>query len=139
MSSRARPIQRSADYIQSIMNKIEREKSVRLNYLVLSKTLAGLHDSAMERTKVLWSIVGNTSSDHTRVTALKEIRENEHSLLEAMFNAGVFQRKLGKLEVDLSGKRKDELDELLRRNRLQEENHDPETPPKNYIDNQAGR
>lgn len=87
------------DYINSIRNKIIRERARRAEQKALSSALAAFEDVLTETTKIAWQIaLSNQSTRKERIAALKEIREAHKDLFDKLFDAGVFDRKLGVLE-----------------------------------------
>jgi hypothetical protein len=62
--------------------------------------LASFEDKMTESEKKLWEIANDPSARRQdRISALREIRNNNKELFEMFFNAGVFDRKLGELEI----------------------------------------
>ena len=87
-------------YINGIVNDIHRERARRAETWTLNNALAALQDAMGEIVRVGWTIAND---EHTpgrdRAAALREIREAHNLVFEKMFDAGVFERKLGTLDA----------------------------------------
>jgi DNA-binding MarR family transcriptional regulator len=89
----------SNNYVNRIMRKI---RARRNNYFPkhLSAVLAEMEEHKLESAKVLWEIVTDPSVwAKDKIAALKELRETNEKFLEAMFNAGIYEKELGNLRV----------------------------------------
>ena len=90
----------SRDYVSQLKRKIEGERANRINYQVLSTELAKIEDTFNELTKECWKIIqDNTSNFKEKVNAINALRSNITSLMESKFNAGVFRKKLGEVDI----------------------------------------
>lgn len=89
------------DYINAHKNKIYSERANRIDNKILSTELAKVEDRFNEMTRRLYRILQDeTSSARDRVNAARAIAEMEKSLMSFKFDAGVFKRKLGTLDVN---------------------------------------
>jgi hypothetical protein len=94
------PLMLDRFYVSKLMKKIFRERVYRANYWLLHEKLATFEDKMTESEKKLWEIANDPSARRQdRISALREIRNNNKELFEMFFNAGVFDRKLGELEI----------------------------------------
>jgi hypothetical protein len=76
------------------------ERVKRLNTLTLNYALSAFQDTMMEISAVAWSIANDEfARKQDRVMALREIREAHKDMFEKLFDAGVFERKLGTLDA----------------------------------------
>jgi len=94
------PLKLDRFYVSKLMKKVFKERVYRANYWLLHEKLASFEDKMTESEKRLWAIVNDLSTRHQdKISALREIRNNNKELFEMFFNAGVFDRKLGELEI----------------------------------------
>lgn len=83
------------NFVAKIKNKVHRERASRTRNSVAYE-LALLEDTSMQLKQKLWDIVENENTPaHVKVSAIREIRSVSNTLLESMFNAGVFERQIG--------------------------------------------
>ena len=96
-----KPLSLDKDYINKLVNKIRKERAKRLDYYTVNKVLAEFQDEVEELKKRLWSIIMNPlSSERDKISAIKELRNSSKDLFDKMFDAGVFERQLGKLKAE---------------------------------------
>jgi hypothetical protein len=89
-------------YVASLLKDIQRERIKRLNTLTLNYALSAFQDTMMEISAVAWSIANDEfARKQDRVMALREIREAHKDMFEKLFDAGVFERKLGTLDTTI--------------------------------------
>jgi arginine repressor len=87
-------------YLGSLMNAIYAERTKRADTMMLNYALAAFEDTMTEVVRVAWSIATDPSArKQDRVAALREIREAHKDVFEKLFDAGVFERKLGTLDA----------------------------------------
>jgi arginine repressor len=87
-------------YVASLLKSIQVERVKRLNTLTLNYALSSFQDVMMEISAVAWSIANDEfARKQDRVMALREIREAHKDMFEKLFDAGVFERKLGTLDA----------------------------------------
>jgi hypothetical protein len=87
-------------YLGSLLNDIYVERSKRANTWMLNQALSAFQDVMMEISAVAWSIANDEfARKQDRVAALREIREAHKDMFEKLFDAGVFERKLGTLDA----------------------------------------
>ena len=88
------------DYINKIINIVRKERTKRMDYYTLNVKLAEFEDKLKESDLELWKIVNDLSvRNKDRISALKEIRNNNKELFNKQFDAGLFSRKLGTLDL----------------------------------------
>ena len=88
------------NYINGIVNDIHRERARRAETWTLNHALASLQDSMSEIVRVAWEIVNDPKARNMDKTlAMREIREAHNLVFEKLFDAGVFERKLGTLDA----------------------------------------
>jgi|ERR1039458_2235214 hypothetical protein len=87
-------------YLGSLINDIWAERVKQANTWALNLALASFQDAMAEIVTKAWEIANNRWEDgRARVAALKEIREAHNAVFEKLFDAGVFDRKLGTIEA----------------------------------------
>jgi len=88
------------DYLSKLANKVYQERTKRADRQTLNYALAAFEDTMTEVVRVAWSIATDPSArKQDRVAALREIREAHKDVFEKLFDAGVFERKLGTLDA----------------------------------------
>jgi len=94
------PLELDKDYINKLVNKIRKERSKRLDHHTINKVLAEFQDEIEELKKRLWVIITNPeSSEKDKIAAIRELRNSSNNLFDKMFDAGIFKRKIGELEI----------------------------------------
>ena len=89
-------------YVATLLKSIQVERVKRLNTLTLNYALSSFQDVMMEISAVAWSIANDEfARKQDRVMALREIREAHKDMFEKLFDAGVFERKLGTLDTTI--------------------------------------
>lgn len=89
-------------YLAQLLKSIQVERVKRLNTLTLNYALSAFQDTMMEISAVAWSIANDIDArKQDRVMALREIREAHKDMFEKLFDAGVFERKLGTLDATI--------------------------------------
>ena len=100
LSRQKKPLDLDKDYINKLINKIRKERAKRLDYYTVNKILAEFQDEVEELKKRLWIIINGSEVSHRdKVSAIKELRNSSKELFDKMFDAGVFARKLGELDL----------------------------------------
>jgi hypothetical protein len=88
------------NYINAIVNQIHRERVKRAETWTLNSALTALQDAMGEVVRVGWEIANDKMAEgRDRAAALREIREAYNLMFEKMFDAGVFERKLGTFDA----------------------------------------
>ncbi|MDD5689912.1 MAG: hypothetical protein PHQ76_06555, partial [Caldisericia bacterium] len=106
------PLKLDKNYINRLVNKIRKERAKRFDYYTVNKVLAGFQDEIEELKKRLWIIITDQTTTATEKTmAIRELRNSDKDLFDKMFDAGIFERKLGEMEI--KGELKDEDKELI--------------------------
>ena len=96
-----RSIKLSHLYITKLKGKIMRERAVRYDRARVETRLAEIEDQTQSVITQLWKVLLDPrSKDVARVQAGKTIIDAHHKFLQAQMDAGIFERKLGTLEVD---------------------------------------
>jgi hypothetical protein len=89
-------------YLASLLKSIQVERIKRLDTLTLNYALSAFQDVMMEISAVAWEIANDEfARKQDRVMALREIREAHKDMFEKLFDAGVFERKLGTLDATI--------------------------------------
>lgn len=94
------PLTLDRHYIGKLVRKIHAERAQRYNTAIVESRLAEIQDRTQGVVEQMWRILlDGTADGKGRVMAGKVIIDAEHKLLEAQMNAGIFERKLGTVEV----------------------------------------
>jgi len=89
------------DYVRRLINKIRGERTTRFERYTINTALAGFADLMDALDNKLWKVIlDEDTPGKVMVSALKEIRLNNVALFDKMFDAGIFEKKLGKLNID---------------------------------------
>lgn len=104
------------NFIGKLKRKIHQERAYRYNSIDLHRVLAELEDAIKVLSRLLWKIIEDPeSSNRDKISAIREIRSAKTMLLESLFNAGIFERKMGemKLKTDLTPEQGQLLEEAV--------------------------
>jgi arginine repressor len=89
-------------YLAPLLKAIYAERTKRADTMMLNHALAAFEDTMTEVVRDAWSIANERSArKQDRVMALREIREAHKDVFEKLFDAGVFERKLGTLDATI--------------------------------------
>ncbi len=89
-------------YLGTLVNSIYRERVRRADTWTLNQALAAFQDAMGEVVRVGWQIANDQFAEgRDRAAALREIREAYDLMFEKLFDAGVFERRLGTLEATI--------------------------------------
>jgi hypothetical protein len=89
-------------YLGSLLKDIQRERIKRLDTLTLNYALSSFQDVLTEIVAKAWEIVNDPMTERLEVlAALREIRAAHDDVFEKLFDAGVFERKLGTLDATI--------------------------------------
>ena len=95
-----RPIPLDKDYVYKLLKKIRTARAYRINQMAMTDYLSKFSDEAEELKQRLWSIILNDKAkDKDVVSAVKELRNTSKELFDKMFESGIFERQLGKMEI----------------------------------------
>jgi hypothetical protein len=86
------------NYIAKLVNKIRRERYTRFDNQTVKKVLAEFADFIEDTSQKLLKIYSTSKLDMAKIVALDTIVKHYNILLEKLFDAGVFERKLGTIE-----------------------------------------
>ncbi len=87
-------------YLGTLLKGIYAERIHRADRHTLNAALGAFEDTMTRIITVGWDIANEPWTDSkARVMALKEIREAHSAIFEKLFDAGVFERKLGTLDM----------------------------------------
>jgi hypothetical protein len=87
-------------YIASLVRAIQTERIKRANTWTLNIALASFQDAMAEIARVGWEIANDQMAPgRDRAAALREVREAYNAAFEKLFDAGVFERKLGTIDA----------------------------------------
>lgn len=95
-----RPLPVTWDYINGIVAKIRRQRIYRMDYYRVKEWLAEFENVLGEANRHMWNIITNQQAeDKDKIAAVRALRENSVALFDKMFDAGIFERKLGEMVV----------------------------------------
>lgn len=87
-------------YAIQIRDKIIRERKHRIDMRLASIQVADLEDTNKILIEKCWDIIFNKDEQtHNRLMAMKQIRECKKDILDALMDAGAFNRQLGEVKV----------------------------------------
>jgi hypothetical protein len=90
------------DYIGKLFDEILVERAHRMDRRLLKQTLSSFEDTMTEIVRVAWDIANtNYINPQARVMALREIREAHNDVFQKLFDSGIFDRKLGSLDMTI--------------------------------------
>ena len=96
-----KPLNLDKDYINKLINKIRVERTNRVNYYTINVVLAKFQDEVEELKKRLWLIITSPGSlEKDKIAAIKEIRNSSKDLFDKMFDAGIFERRIGEIGIE---------------------------------------
>jgi hypothetical protein len=89
-------------YIGEHVRAIHAERAKRADTWTLNMALASFQDAMAEIARVGWEIANDKfAPGRDRAAALREVREAYNAMFEKLFDAGVFERKLGTLDATI--------------------------------------
>jgi hypothetical protein len=89
-------------YIAKHVKAIQTERIKRADTWNLNVALSSFQDAMAEIVRVGWDIANDEHAPgRDRAAALREIREAYNAVFEKLFDAGVFERKLGTLDATI--------------------------------------
>jgi hypothetical protein len=88
------------NYLGKLYDEIIVERSTRMDRQLLNKALSSFEDTMTEIVRVTWEIA-NTKyiNPQARVMALREVREAHNDVFQKLFDAGIFEKKLGLIDL----------------------------------------
>jgi hypothetical protein len=90
------------DYIGKLYDEILVERTKRIDRKLLANALSSFEDTMTEVVRLAWEIANTPYiSAPARVMALREIREAHNDVFQKLFDAGVFEKKLGTLDLTI--------------------------------------
>lgn len=104
------PLRLDRGYVEKIMKKVKAERIHRIDRADVKVRLAEMEDTYRAVRKQMWNILNDEELNMVkggigaRVTAARVIIESEKSFLESQLNAGVFERQLGTVNIEASGR-----------------------------------
>lgn len=88
------------NYINGLVDHIHKERARRADQWVLGRALADFQDATSEIARVGGEIINDPmAKNQDQVMAMREVREAYNTSFEKLFDAGVFERKLGTLDM----------------------------------------
>jgi hypothetical protein len=89
-------------YVGKLVGEIHTERAKRADTWTINVALASFQDAMAEIVRVGWEIANDRFvPGKDRAAALREIREAYSASFEKLFDAGVFERKLGTLDMTI--------------------------------------
>ncbi len=91
----------SRDYIRKLKRKIEGERAHRFDHAAVDKHIAQVQDRAETVISTMWTILlDQKQKGRDRVAAAQTIIKADIELWKALLDGGVFERKLGTLDLN---------------------------------------
>jgi hypothetical protein len=89
-------------YINKLVGEIHTERAKRADTWTLNMALSSFQDAMAEIARVGWTIASDQmASGRDRAAVLREVREAYNAAFEKLFDAGVFERKLGSIDATI--------------------------------------
>ena len=96
------PIRLDKDYIRKLRNKIYEERANRYHNYTVKKILAKHQDELEEMKLRLWAIANKKdSTNQEKTSAIREIRNANKDIFDAMADVGLFTKDLGKIDAGM--------------------------------------
>jgi len=87
-------------YVGSLLKAIHTERAKRADTWTLNMALSSFQDAMAEIARVGWTIANDEMAPgRDRAAALREVREAYNAAFEKLFDAGIFERKLGTIDA----------------------------------------
>jgi len=87
-------------YIGKLVGEIHSERAKRADTWTLNMALSSFQDAMAEIARVGWTIANDEMAPgRDRAAALREVREAYNAAFEKLFDAGIFERKLGTIDA----------------------------------------
>lgn len=97
------PLILSIDYIHKLKKKIEAERAHRFDHALVETHLAKVQERNETIISTMWSILlDDKQKGRDRVAAAATIIKADFELYQALLDGGVFERKLGTIDVNAS-------------------------------------
>ena len=89
-------------YLASLLKSIQAERVKRIDALTLNYALSAFQDTMSEIVRMAWDIVNDPMAARLeKLAALREIRAANNDVFQKLFDAGVFERKLGMIDATI--------------------------------------
>lgn len=90
------------EYVTKLHGKVLAERIHRIDSpQLLSKEIAEFEDLVSATSNELWKIIlAKDSSRHEKIRAIGTLVNNRSTLLEKQFNAGIFEKQLGRVKTE---------------------------------------
>ena len=89
-------------YVGSLLKAIHTERAKRADTWTLNMALSSFQDAMAEIARVGWTIANDEiAPGRHRAAALREVREAYNAAFEKLFDAGIFERKLGTIDATI--------------------------------------
>lgn len=90
------------NYVSKLIRKITQERANRYNNIAAKDAIAKFEDFIKTWEKELQDIINNPQSQKVKIAAIKQIIWQYERLLNMQFDAGVFERQLGKMKNEIT-------------------------------------
>lgn len=124
------PLRLDVRYVGKLVKKIQGEQARRTDHYTIQSVLAKFEDEMIELKQRMWIIVSDMgekdengkyvrhpASNKDKIAATKVVIDATATLLDKMFDAGIFTRKLGKVDVVISMERQKRVAEIFEMNK----------------------
>lgn len=101
------PLVLDRDYIGALLKKIRAERRVRFDRKIVEERLSEIQDQTEQVVQQLWLILLDTKqSAKNRIAAANGIVSADHKFWQAQLDAGIFERKLGTIDLEIQRRNK---------------------------------
>lgn len=127
------------NYIDKLRREIDREKMLSVDRMTIGRSLLIVADALTEATRINWNIANNPQSKRgERIAATREIRKAHVDMFNLLFDAGVFDRKLGSIEHTIRNAPLSEEQKVAIRSAFQKWGLTPQESKSDASDDAAG-
>ena len=116
LKKRNPPIHLSRVYVNDLLKEIAKENAERYKNVTIDLVLSSFQDEVEELKGRLWEIINDRNSNYSeKINAIRELRNSSRDVFEKMFDAGVFDRNIGKIMINnLSEEEKDLIAQAIK-------------------------
>ena len=103
LQTQKEPLHLDKDFILRLTKEIDVERTKNADKILLNTAIMHFLERIRETDKQAWNILTRPdTSDTDKLRAIAELRKNGESAFNIMFDAGVFERKLGEVNWNMA-------------------------------------
>jgi len=96
-----RPVKLGKNFLGKLVKEIHARRSERIDYYTVNEVLGKFEDEVQELKEILLALIQTRDTPPmAKVVAVKEYRQSSLALIDKLFDAGIFEKKLGTLDVE---------------------------------------